>query len=147
MQIETHSDRIVRSVWWTLRLTFGLIPVVAGLDKFLNLLVHWDKYIAPVFARMLPMSPTALMQLAGVIEIAAGLLVLLTPWQKIFGWVVAGWLWLIAVNLLAGGWYDIAVRDVVMGISAATLAVLSLVVPVEQRSKIPIRRHVERPAH
>jgi uncharacterized membrane protein YphA (DoxX/SURF4 family) len=147
METETHSDRIVRSVWWTLRLTFGVVPFVAGLDKFFNLLVHWDKYVAPVFARMLPMRPAAFMQVVGIIEIAAGLLVLFTPWQKIFGWVVAAWLWLIAVDLIAGGWYDIAVRDVVMGISAAGLAILSLALPVEHRPKIPVRRHIEHLAH
>ena len=130
-----------------IELTFGLGPFLAGLDKFFNLLVHWDKYIAPAFARMLPMSPTAFMYVVGVIEMAAGLLVLFTSWQKVFGWVVAVWLWCIALNLVVAGFYDIAVRDIIMGISAASLARLSLAIPVEQRSRMAVRPRIEAPAH
>ena len=142
-----NENRIVNSVWWTLRLTFGLGPFLAGLDKFFNLLVHWDKYIAPAFAQLLPISPTGFMYLVGVIEMVAGLLVLFTVWQKVLGWVVAVWLWCIAINLIAGGFYDIAVRDIIMGISAASLARLSLTIPIEQRSRMAAHSRAESPAH
>lgn len=142
-----NENRIVNSVWWTLRLAFGLGPFLAGLDKFFNLLVHWEKYIAPAFVRLLPISPTGFMYLVGIIEMVAGLLVLFTSWQKVFGWVVAVWLWCIAINLVAGGFYDIAVRDIIMGISAASLARLSLIIPVEQRSRMAVRPRIEEPAH
>jgi hypothetical protein len=111
-------------------MVFGVVPFVAGLDKFFNLLVHWDKYIAPPFAGALPVSPTTFMHLIGIVEMAVGLLVLFAPWQKVMGWVVAAWLWCIALNLILGGFYDIAVRDIAMGISAATFARLSLIIPV-----------------
>jgi len=77
----------------------------------------------------------------------AGLLVLFTSWQKVFGWVVAIWLWCIAINLIAGGFYDIAVRDIIMGISAVSLARLSLLIPIQERSKMAVGARTEAPAH
>jgi uncharacterized membrane protein YphA (DoxX/SURF4 family) len=113
-----HDD----SIWWTLRVVFGLVPIVAGLDKFTNILTNWEHYLAPAFARMIPMSPHSFMLLVGVIEIVAGIGVLLTPWTKLFAWIVAAWLAGIAINLIAAGYYDIAVRDLVMAITSACLA-------------------------
>jgi uncharacterized membrane protein YphA (DoxX/SURF4 family) len=122
--------RVVDSVWWTLRLSFGLVPLLAGLDKFFNLLVHWPKYIAPVAAGMLPMTPQHFMYIVGIIEIVAGLGVLLSPWTKAFATIVGIWLIAIALNLLLGNFYDIAVRDLAMGVTALSLARLTSVVHV-----------------
>src|SRR5438093_9434796 len=117
----TADDTIRR----TLKLVFGLVPIVAGLDKFTDLLVQWDKYLAPPIAHLLPMTPRFFMHLVGIIEIVAGVGVLLTPWTRLFAWIVALWLLGIAVNLVIGGYLDIAVRDIVRGISAFCLARLS----------------------
>jgi len=46
---------------------------LAGLDKFLNLLTNWEQYVSPLAQRMLPLSPTSLMHVVGVIEIVVGL--------------------------------------------------------------------------
>jgi uncharacterized membrane protein YphA (DoxX/SURF4 family) len=54
-----------RSVFATLKLVFGIVPIVAGLDKFTNLLVDWEKYIAPAFAKMLPFSGRTFMYIVG----------------------------------------------------------------------------------
>ncbi len=134
--LRTEEDALVRSVWWTLRVVFGLVPIVAGLDKFSGLLVQWDKYLSPSFRRFIPMSPPAFMSLVGIVEIVVGIGVLFTPWTRVFAWIAAIWLWCIALNLLTGGFYDIAVRDIVMGISALCLARLTVLVPmhVEQRA-------------
>jgi uncharacterized membrane protein YphA (DoxX/SURF4 family) len=125
---DASEQRVIDSTWWTLRVTFGVVPLVAGLDKFLNLLTDWPRYIAPSLAHMLPMSPQAFMNVVGVIEIVAGLAVLLTPWTRQFAYVVAAWLTCIAVNLLLGRFFDIAVRDLVMAVGAVTLARLTSVV-------------------
>jgi uncharacterized membrane protein YphA (DoxX/SURF4 family) len=117
----TADDTIQR----TLKLVFGLVPIVAGLDKFTNLLVQWEKYLAPPIAHLLPMTPRFFMHLVGIIEILAGVGVLLTPWTRLFAWIVGLWLLGIALNLIIGGYYDIAVRDIVMAISAFCLAHLS----------------------
>ena len=112
-------------VWRTLRIVFGLVPIVAGLDKFTDLLVQWEKYLAPAIAGALPLSPRAFMHLVGIVEIVAGIGVLLTPFTRLFAWVVALWLLGISLDLVLGGFYDIAVRDAVMAIAALCLARLS----------------------
>ena len=38
----------INNLWNILRITFGIVPIVAGLDKFTNILVHWDKYLAGI---------------------------------------------------------------------------------------------------
>jgi uncharacterized membrane protein YphA (DoxX/SURF4 family) len=109
-----------------LRFTFGLVPIVAGLDKFTNLLVNWESYINPLVLKVIPMNGHAFMGVVGVIEIAAGILTLARP--RIGGFVVAAWLVGIALSLIASGRFlDVAVRDLVMAIGAFTLANLTSV--------------------
>jgi uncharacterized membrane protein YphA (DoxX/SURF4 family) len=136
VNLRTDADALIRSVWWTLRVVFGVVPIVAGLDKFTDLLVQWDKYLSPSFRGLIPMSPSAFMHLVGIVEIIVGIGVLFTPWTRVFAWIAAIWLWCIALNLLTGRFYDIAVRDIVMGFSALCLARLTVLVPmhVEQRA-------------
>ena len=54
---EVTERKVVDSIWWTLRMSFGLVPLLAGLDKFFNLLTQWPKYVAPAFAHALPVTP------------------------------------------------------------------------------------------
>ncbi len=120
---RTGEEALVRSVWWTLRVVFGVLPIVAGLDKFFDILVDWDKYLSPVFKRLVPFGPERFMELAGIVEIIVGVGVLFTPWTRVFAWIAAVWLWCIAIDLLTGGFYDVAVRDIVMALAGAlTLA-------------------------
>jgi uncharacterized membrane protein HdeD (DUF308 family) len=110
-----------------LKLTFGIVPIVAGLDKFTNLLTHWENYIHPGIAGMLPFSIHTFMRIVGVIEIIAGIIVFAKP--AIGGYIVAAWLTLIALSLLASGNYlDVAVRDLVMAIGAFSLARITKIV-------------------
>ncbi|HLA54858.1 MAG TPA: hypothetical protein VK623_02055 [Flavobacterium sp.] len=110
-----------------LQYTYGLVPIVAGLDKFTNLLTHWENYLAPATVQMLPFSPSTFMMIVGVVEIIAGVIVLLRP--AIGGYIVAGWLTVIALTLLLSGTYlDVAVRDLVMAIGAFSLARMSKIV-------------------
>jgi uncharacterized membrane protein YphA (DoxX/SURF4 family) len=118
-------DSRLNSSWWALRLAYGLVPIVAGLDKFTNLLTRWTDYLSPLATRVVPIAPTTFMHIAGVIEIAAGILIL-TRYTRYAAYVVSAWLLLIALNLLTTGHYfDIAVRDTVMAVGAFVLARLS----------------------
>jgi uncharacterized membrane protein YphA (DoxX/SURF4 family) len=113
----------VEKVSSLLRWTYGLVPIVAGADKFTHLLVNWDQYLAPVVTEIIPVAPHTFMIIVGIIEIIAGILVLVKP--KIGSLVVGFWLLGIAVNLLlTGQYYDIAVRDTVMAIGAFSLYLL-----------------------
>lgn len=107
----------------TLKLTFGLVPIVAGLDKFTNLLTSWVDYLGNN-KNMIPFDPLTFMKIVGVIEIIAGIIVLVRP--RIGAWIVMAWLIAIALQLLIGGHYfDVAVRDLVMAVGALTLARLT----------------------
>ncbi len=128
----TNSNDIVRSVRMVLKFTFGVVPIVAGLDKFTDLLTNWDMYLHPGIASMLPFSVHLFMQIVGVIEVVAGIIVLAKP--TVGGYIVMAWLICIALTLLASGKYlDVAVRDLVMAIGALSMARLWKVVPVVSR--------------
>ena len=107
-----------------LRVVYGLVPVVAGLDKFANVLTDWTNYLPPVVAGVLPLEAQAFMYLVGVIEVVAGLVVL-SRYSEYGAYLVAGWLTAIAVVLVVGGQYDVAVRDLVMAVGAVALAQLT----------------------
>jgi len=104
-----------------LKFTFVIVPIVAGLDKFTNLLTDWTQYINPAFLEMVPFSGSTFMMIVGIIEIIAGLIVLIKT--ELGGYIVAAWLTLIALTLLVGfNFVDVAVRDLVMAISAFCMA-------------------------
>ncbi len=120
-------DQRLNNIWWTLRLTFGLVPVVAGVDKFTNLLTNWEQYLNPAAPALLHVSPSTFMHVVGLIEIAAGALVL-SPLVGYAAYVVMFWLVGIAGNLIVQGrYFDIAVRDIVLAIAAYSLARLTVV--------------------
>ncbi|OEJ23506.1 hypothetical protein AR457_02265 [Streptomyces agglomeratus] len=104
-----------------LRTGFTVAPILFGLDKFTNLLVDWPTYLAPWIDDLVPGSAQAAMYAVGVIEIVAGLAVALAP--RFGGWLVAGWLAGIIVNLLTiPGHYDVALRDFGLLLGAVALA-------------------------
>jgi len=108
--------------YWALRIAFGLGPLLAGLDKFTNILVNWEKYLSPTIQRMLPVSAVTFMHLVGVIEVVVGLGILAGA-SRVFGYIAMVWLWGIAANLISlGTYYDIAVRDILLGCGAYALA-------------------------
>jgi len=107
-----------------LRTAFTLAPIVVGLDKFFGVLTDWTRYLAPWIDDLVPGSATAAMHGVGVVEIAAGVLVAVRPrWGA---YVVAAWLAGIIVNLVTyPGYYDVAVRDFGLLVSALALGRLA----------------------
>jgi hypothetical protein len=118
MDIRLTTPRVA------LRLGIGLTATLAGLDKFFNLLADWDRYVSPLAAQVLPFSTHTFMGMVGVVEIVVGLAIL-TRWTRLGAYVAAVWLLGVAGNLAAAGFFDIAVRDVVMSLAAFTLARLT----------------------
>jgi uncharacterized membrane protein YphA (DoxX/SURF4 family) len=115
-------SRELNAAYWALRLAFGFGPLLAGLDKFTNILVNWEKYLSPVAQRLLPISAVIFMHTVGVIEIVVGLAILFGATRS-FGYIAMIWLFATGANLIsAGGYYDIAVRDILLGIGAYSLA-------------------------
>ena len=107
-----------------LHIGFTIAPILAGLDKFFNLLTNWEKYLAPFVTQTLGISATTFMMAVGVIEIVAGLLVWFKP--RFGGYLVMAWLWAIIINLLLiPGYFDVALRDFGLSLGALALARLA----------------------
>ena len=105
---QTISVKESKRAYQILHLGYTVAPILFGLDKFFNLMTDWADFL-PAFVTD-TVSGSVVMGIVGVIEIAAGIGVWLRP--KIFAPVVAAWLGLIIITLiLAGGFWDIALRD------------------------------------
>ena len=124
-----------------LRTVFTVAPILFGLDKFFDILTDWNQYLAPWINDIVPGSATTAMEIVGVIEVAAGILVALAP--RIGAYVVALWLLGIIVNLLSlPGYYDVALRDVGLFVAALALGRLAqarAVTTRESRSTVGAR--------
>lgn len=113
--VETYQ------AYQVLHWAFVVAPIVAGIDKFTDLLTNWTQYLAPFIPRITGLSAQGFMNIVGVIEIIAGIGVAFKP--RIFGYVVAAWLAGIIVNLLIlGSYYDVALRDFGLCLAAIALA-------------------------
>ena len=107
-----------------LRLAFTVAPIAFGLDKFWNQMVYWPKYLAPWINHLMPGTGQQFMYAVGVVEIVAGVVVLLKP--RYGAYLVAAWLAGIVTNLFSyPGWYDVAVRDFGLMLAALTLTRLA----------------------
>ena len=122
-----------------LRAAFVVAPILFGLDKFFNWMTDWPKYLWVGFPHFLSVSSQNFMYGVGVIEIVAGLLVLLLP--RLAPYVVAGWLAGIITNTViisatVGGhtavFWDIALRDFGLMLAALALARLAAVYAPER---------------
>ncbi|MCO5241422.1 MAG: hypothetical protein M9904_15335 [Chitinophagaceae bacterium] len=124
---STNTNQSLKQIFNLLKYTFVIVPIVAGTDKFTNLLTHWEQYINPSIAGLLPFPTSVFMMIVGIIEIIAGIIVLKKA--EIGGYIVAAWLIVIALTLLTGfNYVDVAVRDLVMAISAFAMARISKIV-------------------
>lgn len=114
--------------FWLLRIGFTVAPILFGADKFAQVLTDWDRYLAPRLNDIVPGTAHQAMYAVGVIEIVAGLAVLLAP--RFGAYLVAAWLAGIIINLLLiPGFYDVALRDFGLLLAALTLARLATVFP------------------
>lgn len=123
----SEFDGRLNAAWWALRIGLGVGPIVAGIDKYFNILTDWSMYLSPLATKIVPVSAASFMHVVGAVEIIAGIIVL-SRWTKIGSFIVMLWLLGIAVNLLTTGmFYDLAVRDVEIAIEAFTLWQLTAV--------------------
>jgi hypothetical protein len=119
-----QSTDYAHQAYTVLKFGFTVAPIVAGLDKFFNLLVDWTQYLAPLMPAWTGIEPAIFMMIIGVVEVIAGILVAVkTKWGA---WIVAAWLWGIIINLLlVPGYYDVALRDLGLSFGALALARLA----------------------
>lgn len=108
-----------------LHVGFVAAPILAGLDKFANVLADWTDYLWGGIPDLLGVAPATFMAGVGVVEVVAGILVAVKP--RIGGWVVAAWLVGIILNLLLlGDYFDVALRDLGLALGAFALARLAV---------------------
>ncbi len=81
--------RHARQAYELLHWGFVIAPAIAGLDKFVDVLTRWDKYLAPAVADRLPVTPHSFMVAVGVAEIVASLVVAVRP--RVGAYIVAAW--------------------------------------------------------
>jgi hypothetical protein len=118
---KTFDSRMDHA-WWALRIGLGVGPLLAGLDKYFNILTNWPGYISVPVLKILPFSGQTLMHIVGVIEMLVGLAIL-TKWTRLGSYVASVWLVVIAINLVSTGVFlDVAVRDLEMALAAFVLA-------------------------
>jgi uncharacterized membrane protein YphA (DoxX/SURF4 family) len=107
-----------------LRIGFTLLPLAMGIDKFFNVFVKWEQYLAGWYNDLIPGNAHLAMHLIGVVEIIAAILVALKP--RYAAYVVAGWLAGIVLDLVTlPGYYDVALRDFALMLTALTLGRLA----------------------
>jgi len=121
-----QSDTRLGIAFWALKLGLGGSAFLAGADKFTNLLVNWEKYLAPEARHQLPVSRKNFMRAVGIIEMLVGAGIL-TNQTRLASYAASAWLAAIAGDLVLNEQYDIAVRDINMAIGALALAQLSAV--------------------
>jgi uncharacterized membrane protein YphA (DoxX/SURF4 family) len=107
-----------------LRSAFTVAPILAGADKFFDVLTDWTRYLAPVFPRTIGVGADTFMKGVGIIEIVAGILVAIVP--RFAAYIVAAWLAFIIINLLIRGeYFDVALRDFGLMLGAIALGRLA----------------------
>jgi uncharacterized membrane protein YphA (DoxX/SURF4 family) len=122
--VDRLKDDPAYQAFWLMRVGFAALPILFGLDKFFDVLVNWEIYLAPWINDIVPGTAAEAMYAVGVIEIVAGVAVALKP--RYAAYVVAAWLGGIIVSLLTvSGYYDIALRDFGLLVGALTLARLA----------------------
>jgi hypothetical protein len=92
--VDSTVDRLksdaAYQAFWLLRIGFAAAPILFGLDKFFDVLVNWEIYLAPWINDIVPGSAAEAMYAVGVVEILAGIAVFVKP--RYGGYLVAAWL-------------------------------------------------------
>jgi hypothetical protein len=121
---SSYAANAAYQAYQILHFGFTVLPIVAGIDKFLHWLVDWNQYLSPFVTETLHIPAQPFMWAVGVIEIIAGLIVAF--WPRVGAYIVMLWLWGIIINLLIiPGYFDIALRDFGLSLGALALARLS----------------------
>lgn len=123
--MATFTDRSLPGVWNALRFSYGVGFIIAGADKFFNFLTNWEKYLSPAIPQALNVDASAILMVAGAIEVILGVL-LVSGVARTGGYLAGTWLLAASANLvLVGGYFDIALGGLLMAAGAYSVAGLT----------------------
>lgn len=119
--ISKDDKKNLVSSFKLLKITFGVIPIISGLDKFTNLLTYWEKYLPTYVINIFPLPVYQIMMIIGIVEIISGILMIYKP--AIGGTIGAIMLTAISLSLIMEGKYlDEAIRIFMMAVGAFFIA-------------------------
>jgi len=141
---SVSTARPAYQAYQILRAGFTVAPILAGLDKFFHLLVNWDQYLSPTAQRVLGNFSHPFMLIVGVVEMVVGLMVI-TAWTRLGAYIAIIWLLLITINLvMTGHYFDIALRDIGLCLSAFGFAKLTEAITIAGVHEVPVDRDIPR---
>jgi uncharacterized membrane protein YphA (DoxX/SURF4 family) len=109
-----HASKKVYLAWLLLRITFGVLFIVVGIDKFFNYLTNWQQYIGTATNQLFAIDQFVLLKIFGLLQIVAGIL-LFTPWIKIGIYLIVALLLIIFINLFSvPASHMVIIHDVIM---------------------------------
>lgn len=110
--------------WWILRISYGLLFILVGTDKFFNALTQWQQFIGTATGYM-PMPPVFILKVLALLQIIAGIL-LFTPWLLAGIYLMFGLLGIIFLSLItASSGIVVIAHDIFMIINVYVLLQLT----------------------
>jgi uncharacterized membrane protein YphA (DoxX/SURF4 family) len=123
--LETYYASPAQSAQKLLKTVYGAAFIIAGADKFFNMLTLWSLYLNPTIAALLPIPAYQAMYGIGSVEILVGLLIV-SKYTRFGALAGALALVVIALNLISlGQYFDVAVRDLLIATGLLALHILS----------------------
>ncbi|MEZ0392721.1 MAG: hypothetical protein ACAH59_10925 [Pseudobdellovibrionaceae bacterium] len=121
---QNENNRLIYQAFTVLQSGLVAVPLVAGMDKFVNMITDWSQYLSPAFPHLLGMSSSSFMSMIGTIEIGIAIGLALMP--RLFSWVLCFWMGAIILNLLSmRQHYDMILVDFGLTMAAFALGKLS----------------------
>ena len=104
---------------------YAAVFILLGLNKcFAGDVVAFSKFVSPLAVEYMPLSMAQFLMVVGIIEILAGLIVLLYP--RLGAYLIVLWMVLIMLNLASmNAYYDVIARNIVFTLGALALAWLT----------------------
>ncbi len=123
---QSENNKLIYQAFMALQCGLVAVPLIAGMDKFVNIIALWSDYLAPEIPLFFGFSVREFLYLVGAIEVVMALGIAL--WPRIFSWVLMLWMMAIISNLMIlGQHFDVALRDFGLMVAAFSLWRLSLI--------------------
>lgn len=126
-ELKKNNNSYLYFAWLALKIVYGLIVLIAGLDKFFGILSpHNPNIISIIIRSLLPIPVTHFFYGIGIFEIIVGIMILtnFTYWGA---YILMAWYLIIDINLLTIGsnFYLLIMNNIGHATASFTLAQLT----------------------